>query len=90
MKYLFVTQHNKSWPIELMCRVLGVSRQGYYHYRQVTAAKQDHPVYREMLEWLEDVAIASHYSMVGDGWKRGSVRNSVVRHEVAFMIVSSD
>ena len=62
MKYLFVTQHKKTWPIDLMCRVLGVSRQGYYHYRQITAAKLADPVYQEMLEWVKDIAIASKYS----------------------------
>ena len=39
MKYLFVTQHKKTCPIDLMCRVLGVSRQGYYHYRRNIEAK---------------------------------------------------
>ena len=46
----------------MMCRVLGVSRQGYYHYRQTTAAKLADPVYQEMLEWVKDIAIASHYT----------------------------
>ena len=62
MKYLFVTQHKKTWPIDLMCRVLGVSRQGYYHYRQITAAKLADPVYQEMLGWVKNIAIASKYS----------------------------
>jgi len=62
MKYLFVTQHKKTWPIDLMCRVLGVSRQGYYHYRRNTEAKLADSEHQEMLEWIEDIAIASHYS----------------------------
>jgi len=62
MKYLFVTQHKRTWPIDLMCRVLGVSRQGYYHHRQITAAKLADPVYQEMLGWVKDIAIASKYS----------------------------
>ena len=62
MKYLFVTQHKRTWPIDLMCRVLGVSRQGYYHHRQITAAKRADPVYQEMLGWVKDIAIASKYS----------------------------
>ena len=49
MKYLFVTQHKKTWPIDLMCRVLGVSRQGYYHYRRTTEARLADPEHQEML-----------------------------------------
>jgi transposase InsO family protein len=62
MKYLFVTQHKKTWPIDLMCRVLGVSRQGYYHYRRNTEAKLSDPEHQEMLDWMTDIAIASKYT----------------------------
>ena len=62
MKYLFVTQHKKTWPIDLMCRVLGVSRQGYYHYRRNIEAKLADSEHQEMLEWMKDIAIASKYS----------------------------
>ena len=62
MKYLFVTQHKKTWPIDLMCRVLGVSRQGYYHYRRNIEAKLADPELQEMLEWIEDIAIASGHT----------------------------
>ena len=62
MKYLFVTQYKKTWPIDLMCRVLGVTRQGYYHYRRNTEARLADPEYQEMLEWVKDIAIASHYT----------------------------
>jgi len=62
MKYLFVTQHKKTWPIDLMCRVLGVGRQGYYHYRRNIEAKLADPEHQEMLEWIEDIAIASGHT----------------------------
>ena len=62
MKYLFVTQHKKTWPIDLMCRVLGVSRQGSYNYRRNTEAKLADPEHQEMLGWMKDIAIASKYS----------------------------
>jgi putative transposase len=45
-----------------MCRVLGVSRQGYSHYRRNTEARLADPEYQEMLEWVKDIAIASHYT----------------------------
>ncbi len=62
MKYLFVTQHKKTWPIDLMCRVLGVSRQGYYHYRRKIEARLSDSEHQEMLEWMKDLAIASQYT----------------------------
>ncbi len=62
MKYLFVTQYKKTWPIDLMCRVLGVSRQGYYLYRRNSEARLADPEHQEMLEWMKDIAIASQYS----------------------------
>jgi len=62
MKYLFVTQYKKTWPIDLMCRVLGVSRQGYYHYRRNIEARRSDAEHQEMLEWMQDIATASHYT----------------------------
>ena len=32
MRYRFVDQHKKAWPVTLMCGVLGVSRSGYYDW----------------------------------------------------------
>jgi transposase InsO family protein len=33
MRYRFVDEHKKAWPILLMCGVLGVSRSGFYDWR---------------------------------------------------------
>jgi putative transposase len=30
VKYSFITQHKNTYPIRLMCQVLGVSRNDYY------------------------------------------------------------
>ena len=32
VKYVFIARHKKTWPIDVMCRVLGVSRSGYYRF----------------------------------------------------------
>jgi hypothetical protein len=29
MKYLFIAQHMKTWLVDLMCRLLGVTRSAY-------------------------------------------------------------
>ena len=62
MKYSFITQHKNTYPISLQCRVLGVNRSGYYHYRANVANKPADPIHLEMLEWVKDIAESSHYS----------------------------
>ena len=32
MRYAFIKMHQKAWPITLMCRVLEVSKTGYYDW----------------------------------------------------------
>lgn len=59
MKYVFITQHKKTYPISLQCQVLGVNRSGYYHYQANVANKLDDPVHLEMLEWVKRIAKAS-------------------------------
>ena len=31
--YKFIKQHEGEWPVELMCKVLQVSRSSYYNWR---------------------------------------------------------
>lgn len=33
MKFAFINQHRDCWPVEMMCRVLAVSRSGYFAWR---------------------------------------------------------
>jgi transposase InsO family protein len=62
VKYSFITQHKNTYPIRLMCQVLGVCRRGYYHYRQVVENRPDDPEHQAMLEWVQDIAETSNYS----------------------------
>ena len=32
MRYRFIDEHKKAWPVNLMCGVLSVSRSGYYDW----------------------------------------------------------
>jgi len=62
VKYLFITQHKNTYPISLQCQVLGVNRNGYYHYQASQANRPDDPEHQEMLEWVQDIAESSGYS----------------------------
>lgn len=61
MKYSFITQHKSTYPIRLMCQVLGVSRNGYYSFQSSKAREVD-PEDLEMLEWIRDIGESSKYS----------------------------
>lgn len=34
MRYAFIEDHRATWPIAIQCRVLAVSRSGYYEWRR--------------------------------------------------------
>lgn len=59
MKYSFIAQHKKTWPIDLMCRLLGVCRSGYYHYLKHSMNRADDPEHQEMLHWVKEIAKAT-------------------------------
>ena len=59
MKYSFITQHKNTYPVYLMCQVLGVLRQCYYHYRRNRENKPVDPEHQEMLMWVKEIAKAS-------------------------------
>jgi putative transposase len=52
-----------------MCRILGVSRNGYYNYRSSDARKQD-PEHEQLLEFVQQIAQESGYSYGSRRMKR--------------------
>ncbi len=76
---MFIARHKKTWPIDLMCRVLGVSRSGYYRFDRQDkdlAAKR----YREqMLACIRWIAESS-----GDSY--GSRRMKVAMNHLGYPI----
>ena len=69
MKYAFITQYKKTWPVDLMCRLLGVSRNAYYRYCQ----RQDDPADPDrvsMLAAVKEIAGASDNSYGSRRMKR--------------------
>ena len=55
MKYSFITQHKKTWPVDIMCRPLGVTRGGYYRHLKKTV--DDY--HQELIEAVKEIAEAS-------------------------------
>ena len=62
MKYSFIARHKKTWPIDLMCRVLGVKRNGYYGYQKRNRDRPDDPEHKDMLAWVKKIARLTDYS----------------------------
>ena len=61
MKYVFIAQHKKTWPVDLMCRLLGVTRSGFYGYQQRGGTHID-PYHEELLEAVRAIAEATEDS----------------------------
>ena len=70
MKYAFITQHKKTWPVDLMCRLLGVSRNAYYRYCQRRGEELPDPERSEMLAAVREIAEASDDSYGSRRMKR--------------------
>ncbi len=62
MKYSFITRHKNTWPISLQCRVLGVTRNGYYSYWTRRNSRPEDSEHQDMLDWVKDIAASSKYS----------------------------
>jgi len=61
VKYVFIAQHKKTWPVDLMCRLLGVTRSGFYGYQRRGGGKIDY-YHLELLEAVKDIAKATEDS----------------------------
>jgi len=70
VKYSFITQHKNTYPIRLMCQVLGVDRSCYYHYRRYTENGPADPEHQELLEWVKKIHVASKESYGSRRMKR--------------------
>jgi putative transposase len=60
MKYSFIAQNKKTWPIDVICRLLGVTRNGFYNYQK--NYNHHDPLRDEMIDWVKKVAESSYYS----------------------------
>jgi len=49
VKHVFIAHHKKTWPIDVMCQVLGVSRSGYDHDPKRRKRKASDPEHEAIL-----------------------------------------
>ncbi len=62
MKYSFITQRKKTYPVGLMCQLMGVSRSAYYDYVRCTDNCSEKQCHEEILGTVRDIAKSSHYT----------------------------
>lgn len=65
MKYSFIAQHKKTWPVDVMCRLMGINRNSYYSYQRRQRSRPEDPEHQEKLDWIKKVAEASQYTYGG-------------------------
>lgn len=63
MKYSFIALHKKAWSVGMMCRLLGVTRSGFYSYQKRHQSLPDNdPEYQALLDWVKKIAESSHFT----------------------------
>lgn len=60
MKYVFIAQNKKTWPVALMCKLLGVKKSGYYRWQTQQNDKDD--VRDRLMQTILDIALESGYT----------------------------
>jgi len=58
MRFRFIAQQRKAYPVALMCRLLGVSTAGFYDYLK-RGERPDDPDRLKLLSWIKQLAQAS-------------------------------
>lgn len=62
MKYSFITQRKKTYPVGLMYRLLGMSRSAYYDYEQRRRNRPDDLRHRQLLDAVQGIAKSCDYT----------------------------
>ena len=62
MRYAFIADHQPSWPVAVLCEVLGVGRSGFYDYLKRQAEPALHPEKGALLERIKAISEKTHHS----------------------------
>lgn len=71
MKYSFIAQHKKTWPVEVMCRLMGINRRSYYSYQRREKKRPVDPDKEDILDWIKKISESSRYSYGARRLKKG-------------------
>jgi transposase InsO family protein len=72
MRYDFIERHRSKWPLDVMCRVLQASRDGYYQWRKGVEGKRKQED-RELLAQINEIYQATERSY-GAEWIAHDIR----------------
>lgn len=70
MKYCFIAKHKKVWPTDLMCKILDVTRSGFYLYHKQKTTKKNEPEHTELLVWVKKISESSDSTYGGRRMKK--------------------
>lgn len=59
VRYSFITQYNKTWPVAIMYPLLEVTSSNYYSYQKRNQDNTVGPDHEEMLEWIRNATVYS-------------------------------
>jgi transposase InsO family protein len=62
LKYAFIADQQQSWPVSVLCEVLGVGRSGFYDYLKRQAAPALSPEEIALLERIKTISEKTHHS----------------------------
>jgi len=62
LRYAFIADHQQSWPVAVLCEVLGVGRSGFYDYLKRQAQPALNPEKGALLERIKAIADKTHHS----------------------------
>jgi hypothetical protein len=62
LQYAFIADHQQSWPVSVLCEVLGVGRSGFYDYLQRQAEPALRPEEVVLLERIKGISEKTHHS----------------------------
>ena len=62
MRYAFIADHQQSWPVVVLCEVLGVGRSGFYDYLKRQAKPARNPEKGALLERIKAISEKTHHS----------------------------
>ena len=65
MRYDFIRQQMKAYPITVLCKVMGVSRSGFYDYLHRSNKRTDHSPYEAALKTRIQVIFKQHRGKYG-------------------------